>query len=444
MALLNKKYLFVHINKSGGGVITNNMAKNGHISINNYHRSLEKMLKLTKRAYNLDANDLYIFTMVRNPYERLLSLYLFYNKNNYNSNEYYNSNEFFSGDPVIDDNFNNWVEYIYSDKFDKTRVHSDVNIYKYCFCSQLNWLKDSNGNMMKVDKILRHENSKNEYEELFKDIMKLENYDFETKVHPTKHAHYSEYYNEKSIELVTKHCQDDLDCFGYIFEDKRNTNKSFKIQSLKNEVKSYSQCGQEQFVLKHFKNKENGTFIELGGLDGIRHSNTYQLENKYNWHGLIIEPSPSLYEELKQNRNVYTENKLVGDTKKDNIDFLYIEDKTKCIGLQGIPDHYNDNHIKRINRELGDYKSKIIQLEMDTLQSLCDKYNLVNIDYLSLDVEGSELIVLQGIDFSKLNIKMIGVEINYEENKKNIFDLLIKNNYKFEKVVGDYFFIKND
>ncbi len=50
MALLNKKYMFVHINKSGGGLITDNMAKNGKLAINNYHRSLNKMLRLVKRA----------------------------------------------------------------------------------------------------------------------------------------------------------------------------------------------------------------------------------------------------------------------------------------------------------------------------------------------------------------------------------------------------------
>lgn len=209
MALLNKKYMFVHINKSGGGLITNNMAKNGKLTINHYHRSLNKMLYLAKRAYNISSDDLYIFTMVRNPYERMLSMYLFYKSKN--------NNEFFSGDPIIDNDFNNWIKYIYSNDFDKTKIHSNVNVFKYCFCNQLNWLKDDDGNMLKVDKIFRHEN--NEYEELFKDIMKLEDYDITSKVHPTKHDHYSKYYNEKSIELVKKHYQEDLDYFGYTFEN---------------------------------------------------------------------------------------------------------------------------------------------------------------------------------------------------------------------------------
>ena len=112
-------------------------------------------------------------------HERMLSMYLFYHKNNYNSPE-------FSGDSDIDNDFNNWIKYIYSNNFDRNRSHSGVNIFKYCFCNQLNWLKDDSGNLIKIDKILRHE--KNEYDELFANILKLSKCDTKTIVHPTKHT----------------------------------------------------------------------------------------------------------------------------------------------------------------------------------------------------------------------------------------------------------------
>jgi FkbM family methyltransferase len=207
-------------------------------------------------------------------------------------------------------------------------------------------------------------------------------------------------------------------------------------------IKSYSQYKQEEFVLNYFNNKKDGIFIELGGLDGIRHSNTFLLEKKYNWRGLMIEPSPSLFNELKMNRNVFAENILVGNIKQENIDFLYIEDKTKCIGLQGILENYHPKHLERAIRELNNAPYEIKKLNMVTLQELCDKYNLSKIDYLSLDVEGSEFKVLQGINFEKLDIKLIGVEINYPDNKNDIFNILNKNGYTFLKKCGDYFFVK--
>ena len=103
MALLNKKILFVHINKSCGGIITDNFKNNGLNQLTGYHRSLYDMLTLSKNMYNLNPDDLFIFTIVRNPWERMLSMYLFYHKTNYNSPE------FFSGNATIDNDFNNWI-----------------------------------------------------------------------------------------------------------------------------------------------------------------------------------------------------------------------------------------------------------------------------------------------------------------------------------------------
>ena len=208
MSLLNNKYLFVHINKSGGGTITNNMKNNGETKITSMHRTLHDMLDIAKTKHNLDINSIFTFTMVRNPFDRMLSMYLYYKK--------HNSKEFFSGNPHIDNDFNNWIEYIYSNEFNRTRKHGGVNVFNHCFCNQLNWIKDPAGKLMSINKILKYED--NEYDHLYSNILKLSKYDSSTIVHPTNHSHYSQYYREKSIELVSKHYQEDLDYFDYRFE----------------------------------------------------------------------------------------------------------------------------------------------------------------------------------------------------------------------------------
>lgn len=209
MSLLNDKYLFVHINKSGGGVITDIFSRNGNTKITNVHRSLKDMLKIAKEKYNIDRNNLFILTIVRNPYDRMISIFFFYHK------KHFNSPEFFSGNPSIDNDFNSWIKYIYSDNFDRNRKHGEVNIFKYCFCNQLNWLKDDNEDLIKIDKILRYE--KNEYDELFGSIIKLSKYDTKKLIHPTKHTHYSDYYDNISIKLVTEHYKEDIEYFQYKF-----------------------------------------------------------------------------------------------------------------------------------------------------------------------------------------------------------------------------------
>jgi hypothetical protein len=56
---------------------------------------------------------------------------------------------------------------------------------------------------------------------------------------------------------------------------------------------SYSQIGQDLEVLRKYKNKYNGYFVDIGASDGIIYSNTYLLEKRYGWKGICVEPLPS-------------------------------------------------------------------------------------------------------------------------------------------------------
>ena len=64
------------------------------------------------------------------------------------------------------------------------------------FCNQLNWISnEKKGELLKVNKIIRFENK--ELPNFFNNIMKLKKINTNEKVHPTKHKHYSEYYNNE-------------------------------------------------------------------------------------------------------------------------------------------------------------------------------------------------------------------------------------------------------
>ena len=79
------------------------------------------------------------------------------------------------------------------------------------------------------------------------------------------------------------------------------------------------------------------------------------------------------------------------------------------------------------------------------------KYNINKIDFMNIDIEGNEFDVLKTINFNKLDIKVICIEIvNYESysnkikiNKKKIFNILKKNNYRLRfKTFVNYIFVK--
>ena len=62
-------------------------------------------------------------------------------------------------------------------------------------------------------------------------------------------------------------------------------------------------------VAKLLDFKRNGIFIEAGAYDGEIHSNTLQLELKYNWTGILVEPNPDSFQELlTKHRHCYAIN----------------------------------------------------------------------------------------------------------------------------------------
>jgi hypothetical protein len=58
-----------------------------------------------------------------------------------------------------------------------------------------------------------------------------------------------------------------------------------------------SQAGQEEFVMCVLKNKQNGTFIEIGSEHPVINNNTFYLEKYLNWDGYMIEYNP-IWEEF--------------------------------------------------------------------------------------------------------------------------------------------------
>lgn len=63
------------------------------------------------------------------------------------------------------------------------------------------------------------------------------------------------------------------------------------------------QAEQDKFVLNVLKGKKNGYFLEIGSNHPININNTYLLETKYDWKGIMVEYEHSYLELYKQYRH---------------------------------------------------------------------------------------------------------------------------------------------
>jgi FkbM family methyltransferase len=167
---------------------------------------------------------------------------------------------------------------------------------------------------------------------------------------------------------------------------------------------SYSQIGQENWVLENLKYKTGGFFLEAGACDGIDLSNTYFLEKKYGWNGICAEPNPNFYNNLVKNRSCITTDLCLYSKSDEEKQFSFND------GLGGLVEHFNEP-----TRTYGRTHSRMGLVKTITMTDLFDKYNAPSvIDYISLDTEGTELEILKTFDFNKYKVLYFTIEHNSE------------------------------
>jgi FkbM family methyltransferase len=191
---------------------------------------------------------------------------------------------------------------------------------------------------------------------------------------------------------------------------------------LDNFRKSKSQFRQDLFVLSELNFKFNGFFVDFGATDGIQSSNSYILEKNFGWSGILAEPARYWHAELHRNRKCHIETCCVWS--KSSLTLNFREDE--AAELSSIA-HSNSTYPQDDSRQ----NRKSYPVATISLNDLLEKYNAPRqIDYLSIDTEGSELEILSNLDFSKYNFKVITCEHNYTDARVKIHDLLVRKGYK--------------
>jgi len=178
-----------------------------------------------------------------------------------------------------------------------------------------------------------------------------------------------------------------------------------------NKYFSKSQAGQDSWVSDTLNNKQKGFFVDIGAHDGVFISNTHMLEKYLGWNGICIEADPNRFDSLCHNRSSI------------NVPLAVRNYKGFCYFIKEGPDGHV---VANINK--GD-------IPCDTLHNILVEHGApCHIDYISLDIEGLEVEVLESFPFIKWDVNLWTIEHNLFQdgpaNKEKIFEIMSANGYQ--------------
>jgi FkbM family methyltransferase len=176
---------------------------------------------------------------------------------------------------------------------------------------------------------------------------------------------------------------------------------------------------------------EKGIFVEAGAHDGFTQSNTYYLEWKKKWTGVLVEPIPHLYQECVKERSrsqVFNYALVPFEYQKDFVEMNYAYLMSTVDGaLQS--SEAQQQHLQKAKGfyNVSPYK---LQVPAKNLTAVLQQAGVSKIDFLSLDVEGYELNVLNGLDFTKHAPDYILVECLNAREREKVEQYLLFKHYK--------------
>jgi len=184
--------------------------------------------------------------------------------------------------------------------------------------------------------------------------------------------------------------------------------------------------------LKTYAKENDFFFVQIGACDGIRCDDIYKYIRRYKWPGILVEPVPSLFEELKRNyRNhggIVFENVAISD-KNETRKFYRLKSKHGDLSdwYKALGSFSKEQVKKLITSEAENYLTQE-KVRCITLKNLLEKHRRTRVSFFQIDTEGFDYEIIKQIDFSAVKPKMIRYEhLHLNPDDKESCENLLKN-----------------
>eukprot|EP01006_Ploeotia_vitrea_P017509 TRINITY_DN48675_c0_g1_i1.p1 TRINITY_DN48675_c0_g1~~TRINITY_DN48675_c0_g1_i1.p1 ORF type:complete len:310 (-),score=10.40 TRINITY_DN48675_c0_g1_i1:246-1175(-) len=187
-----------------------------------------------------------------------------------------------------------------------------------------------------------------------------------------------------------------------------------------------SQCGQEIWALSVLGWKKNGFFVDMAANEPQWISNTYLLEQTMGWHGILIEPNPTLVARLKAQRS-----------KRSKVLPYGVSSTAGAVKLS----HAAGKPYEAVIDSTCHHNT-CFDVRTKTFASMLEEGGAPSvIDFLSLDVEGYEWEAMKDFPWNKYTFLTLVIERPNHQLKTALAEHGYVHNAKPTSCHGDHWYV---
>jgi len=169
-----------------------------------------------------------------------------------------------------------------------------------------------------------------------------------------------------------------------------------------------SQAGQDAVADRLLRGRTGGRFVDVGGYDGFTGSNTLFFELHRGWTGVLVEPVAAQLEKARLCRRCPCLGLAVAPEAGEA---ELIEVQAGYTQMSGLSESYDAQILDRV-REDPRHREAVRKVQTRTLSQILAEAGIPHPDFLSLDIEGGEIAVLETFPFDRHRVAVWSIENN--------------------------------
>lgn len=201
---------------------------------------------------------------------------------------------------------------------------------------------------------------------------------------------------------------------------------------------SFAQNREDVLLWRALGHVEKGFYIDIGANDPVEHSVTKAFYDR-GWRGLNVEPVRQWFDKLVAARPRDINLQIAAGAEQGVMTLYEVADTGLSTSRKSVAERHGDNGFAHVP----------VQVQVDTVSNLCALWEIEDVHFLKIDVEGAEREVLLGIDFTKLRPWIVLAEstepLSQQGSHQEWEELITDHDYTFVHFDGlNRFYLANE